>query len=238
MLSAILGFVVSLFVLAFIFSSFQIDRSKLPISLFAGFITWLIFSPAVHAARAFWIGTDQLRWDLAVVSCGSVNRFIMYAAAIACFVVPLLWIDVVADAAIVSEFKKYRVEGLFGCGMLLIAVARANVQMYVNEAVLCWYQRLHLSRVPDLDYGRAKVFLHNHYVCLAAVEFVVPAAMVMVLVGMSQLKGNLFGGFFEFEFSDVVKECALFTAWWIVFVWGVIMMSTLALFRTGVLIVS
>lgn len=93
-----------------------------------------------------------------------------------------------------------------------------------------------------MDYGRAKVFLHNHYVCLAALQFLAPPLTVMVLIGLSQMKGNLFDGALLLnglaEFSDSVKECALFLAWWVVFVQGVLMMSSLALYRMGILFVS
>lgn len=92
-----------------------------------------------------------------------------------------------------------------------------------------------------MDYGRAKVFLHNHYVCLAALQFFGPPAMVMVLIGLSQMRGNLLSGVFLLdklaEFSDAFKECALFLAWWVVFVQGALMMSNLALYRMGVLFV-
>ncbi|XLR35242.1 hypothetical protein S83_063142, partial [Arachis hypogaea] len=43
---------------------------------------------------------------------------------------------------------------------------RSSLQMYLNEALLSWYQRLHASKVPDLDYSRTNMFLHNHYLCL------------------------------------------------------------------------
>ena len=62
-------------------------------------------------------------------------------------------------------------------GLQLLA-SRAAVQMYLNEAVFCWYQRLHANRTPDTEYGRAKVFLHNHHLCAAAIQFIAPPLQI------------------------------------------------------------
>ncbi|XP_064949176.1 uncharacterized protein LOC103979191 isoform X3 [Musa acuminata AAA Group] len=141
-LSALLiVFVLSPYLFDFELGGVDAGSTKATVSVLAGVLVGLLFVPASRAARAFWLGTDQLRWDLAVVSCGALNQ---------------------------------------------LMVLRPNVQMYLNEAVVSWYQRLHASRVPDMDYGRAKVFLHNHYLCLVVLQFFAPPVMVLLLIGLSQ----------------------------------------------------
>ncbi|XP_009393547.2 uncharacterized protein LOC135582437 isoform X2 [Musa acuminata AAA Group] len=197
-LSALLiVFVLSPYLFDFELGGVDAGSTKATVSVLAGVLVGLLFVPASRAARAFWLGTDQLRWDLAVVSCGALNQLL---------------------------------------------VLRPNVQMYLNEAVVSWYQRLHASRVPDMDYGRAKVFLHNHYLCLVVLQFFAPPVMVLLLIGLSQVRSDLFGGLFFMgdllHFSDLVKEIALFLAWWIMFAWSILTMSILTLYRFGFLFVS
>ena len=67
--------------------------------------------------------------------------------------------------------------------------------------------------------------------------------MVLLLLGLSKVKGNLFSGTLSFldglqDCSDVLKGMALFAAWWIVFVWAVLTMMNLALYRCGFVIFS
>ncbi|KAJ8497505.1 hypothetical protein OPV22_008057 [Ensete ventricosum] len=144
--------------------------TKATVSVLAGVLVGLLFVPASRAARAFWLGTDQLRWNLAVVSCGAFTQVLLYVAVLAAAAAPLLWVIPVAVVPAGGE----------------LMVLRPNVQMYLNEAVVSWYQRLHASRVPDMDYGRAKVFLHNHYLCLVVLHFFAPPVMTLLLIGLSQ----------------------------------------------------
>ncbi|XP_008800779.2 transmembrane protein 161A [Phoenix dactylifera] len=220
--------------------------SKAVAAILAGCLTGILFIPAARAARAFWLGTDQLRWNLSVVSCSAPVQILLYAAVLSGAAAPLLWVNpvvVVPSGEVQSpEFKEYRIWALVASAFSQLLVLRANLQMYLNEAVLCWYQRLHASRAPDMDYGRAKVFLHNHYLCLVALQFFAPPVLVLVFLGLSQLRGNLFGGVLFLgslvDCSDLVKEIALFISWWIAFIWAILTMSNLALYRCGFLIVS
>jgi len=136
-----------------------------------------------------------------------------------------------------SDFNKLRVWCLLLSGLLQIVALRPNVQMYLNEALLSWYQRLHASKVPDLDFSRAKVFLHNHYLCLIVLQFFVPPILVILFVGLSQIDGyqSVCG---LLPCSAFVEEVALFLAWWVVFVWAVFTSGSLVLYRHGILYVS
>ncbi|XP_044467902.1 transmembrane protein 161B-like [Mangifera indica] len=76
-----------------------------------------------------------------------------------------------------EDFNMLRHWFLLLSGIIQIVALRPNLQMYLNEAVLSWYQRLHASKFPDLDFSRAKVFLHNHYLCLVVLQFFAPAIL-------------------------------------------------------------
>lgn len=245
LLSAFLGFLAAMLITLLLSPSvfdFKLGGSAAPTAAaLAGCLAGLIFIPSTRAARSFWLGTDQLRWNLSVVSCGAVSRFVLYVAIESNLFAPLLWIKPLTAA--VPEWSRaveeYRIWVLLAAAVLQLLVLRPNLQMYLNEAVLCWYQRLHSSRAPDLDYGRAKVFLHNHYLCLALVQFLAPPVLVLLFLGLSQLRGNLFSGVPNLEdYSALVKEIALFMAWWIMFVRAVLTMVTLAIYRCGFLFVS
>lgn len=233
--------------------------AKLSIAFFAGCIAGFLYMPAIRIARSFWLGTDQLRWNLSVVSCGSVGRLLLYSNHLMMVFAPMLWINPMAEILIKresdrgmrysgnvgmdrSDFERFRVLCLMVSGVLQILSLRPNLQMYLNEAVLSWYQRLHASKVPDLDFSRAKIFLHNHYVCLVVLQFFVPPALVLVFLGLSQIQGNLFGGFPLIDSfahcSSFVKEVSLFMAWWIVFVSMIFTSMSLALYRCGILFIS
>ncbi|PKA60832.1 hypothetical protein AXF42_Ash006466 [Apostasia shenzhenica] len=242
LLSAAIGFLFSIFVLNLSPSviNFRIPTFVTPIAAaFAGFLSGILFIPAGRSARAFWLGTDQLRWNLSVVSCGTIGRVMLYLAAILNFFSSLMWVN---PLAIGERFEECRVWALTAAAISQLLVLRSNVQMYLNEAVLCWYQRLHSSRVPDMDYGRAKVFLHNHFVCLAVIQFFAPPLLVLLFAGLSQIRGNLFEGIPFIggltDFSVVVKEMALFMAWWIMSVHSALMMLMIAFYRCGFAFVS
>ncbi|URD72565.1 hypothetical protein MUK42_08129 [Musa troglodytarum] len=201
-LSALLiVFVLSPHLFAFELGGVDAGSTKATVSVLAGVLAGLLFVPASRAARAFWLGTDQLRWDLAVVSCGAFAQVLLYVAVLAAAAAPLLWVIPVAVVPAGGEvgsvwFREFRVWALIASAVLQLMVLRPNVQMYLNEAVVSWYQRLHASRVPDMDYGRAKVFLHNHYLCLVVLQFFAPPVMVLLLIGLSQVRSDLFGGLF------------------------------------------
>ncbi|RWW26471.1 hypothetical protein GW17_00009140 [Ensete ventricosum] len=168
--------------------------TKATVSVLAGVLVGLLFVPASRAARAFWLGTDQLRWNLAVVSCGAFTQVLLYVAVLAAAAAPLLWVIPVAVVPAGGEvgsvwFREFRVWALIASAVLQLMVLRPNVQMYLNEAVVSWYQRLHASRVPDMDYGRAKVFLHNHYLCLVVLHFFAPPVMTLLRGTESKLLG-------------------------------------------------
>ncbi|KAJ6688739.1 hypothetical protein OIU74_017279 [Salix koriyanagi] len=141
-----------------------------------------------------------------------------------------------------SDFNKFRLCCLFLSGILQILALRPNVQMYLNEALLSWYQRLHASKVPDLDFSRAKVFLHNHYLCLVALQFFTTPILLLLFLSLSQIdwdsikKFHLWCDFIPC--TAFVKQVPLFLAWWIVFVWTAFTSTSLLFYRRGTLYVS
>ncbi|XP_006353339.1 transmembrane protein 161A [Solanum tuberosum] len=235
---------------------------KLFIAIFMGCISCFLYMPAVRIAHAFWLGTDQLRCNLPIVSCGWFARLLLHANYLVMVLTSMLWVKPFTDLLLIdknsrienvtklvgnvgmqkSEFSSFRLWCLLVSGLLQIVSLRSNVQMYLNEAVLCWYQRLHASKVPDLAYSRAKVFLHNHFVCLVVLQFFLPASMVLIFLGLSQLGDDLLTNYegvcSVLPCSLLDKEVALFMAWWVLFVWTIYTSVTLALFRQGILCVS
>ncbi|XP_077243116.1 transmembrane protein 161AB protein [Tasmannia lanceolata] len=279
-LFGVLGFLLVLsifFVLSSNIFDFEFDSSygvlNILMAFFAGCIAGFMFIPAAKNARAFWLGTDQLRWNLSVISCGKVSQILLYVNILMTVFTSLLWINPVAEifvkktdfatcgvnlnqrkgleyngklagnvGMVRSDYMKFRLCSLLVSALLELLTLRPKLQMYLNESVLSWYQRLHASKVPDLDFSRAKIFLHNYYLCLVVLQFLAPPTLVLLFLGFSQIQGNLFGDFpfiHSFEHcSSYVKEAALFMAWWVVFVWAIFTSSSLALYRCGFAFIS
>lgn len=237
---------------------------RILIAAFVGLLAGILYIPSGKNARSFWLGTDQIRSSLSIVSCGWFERGILYANYMLSVFTALLWINPFAEMLINkniddasngnaeylagnlgfsrSSFTNFRLLCLLLSGILQIAALRPNLQMFLNEAVLSWYQRLHASKVPDLDFSRAKVFLHNHFLCLALVQFFAPPLLVLIFLGLSQIDCSLFDKYVVFSgvvpCSVFVKEIALFMAWSIVFTSAVLTSASLVFYRRGTLYVS
>ncbi|XWS37791.1 hypothetical protein CRYUN_Cryun19dG0075600 [Craigia yunnanensis] len=232
------------------------------VAVLMGLLAGFLYMPAGKNARSFWLGTDQLRCNLSIISHGWFARMILYANYLLTMFTALLWINPLAEILVSNnscdgrgaaeklvghvglsklEFTRLRILCLLLSGVLQIVALRSNLQMFLNEAVLSWYQRLHASKVPDLDFSRAKVFLHNHYLCLAVLQFFAPPVLVLLFLGLSQIDSNSFDKYNLvcglLPCSAFVKEVALFMAWWIIFVWGVITSASIVFYRRGVLYV-
>ncbi|MED6139026.1 hypothetical protein PIB30_079971 [Stylosanthes scabra] len=180
---------------------------KLFLAAFMGFLSLVLFIPAARIARSFWLGTDQIRCNLSMITCGWFGRTILYASQLFVIFTALIWIKPLAEIFVKnpnlnnnnskggsgvgnadkllgsmgfspSDFDNFRWWCLFGSSLLQIVALRPSLQMYLNEALLSWYQRLHVSKVPDLDYSRAKMFLHNHYLCLVVLQFLGPPVLI------------------------------------------------------------
>ncbi|GFP84779.1 transmembrane protein 161b [Phtheirospermum japonicum] len=260
-LCGVLGFFVGLIVVFEIIPKWVLDFGfksldglvKFFLAVLMGCIVGYLYIPALRNARAFWLGTDQIRCNLSIISCGWFSRTLLYANYVIALFTSLLWISPFADFLLdknldgesgmsKSSFDNLRRYCLLITGFLQFLSVRSNVQMFLNEAVLCWYQRLHASKFPELEFSRAKVFLHNHFLCLVVVQFFVPSMTVLILFGLSQLDDRFLKGILSDEnvlnYSALAKEIALFMAWWIVFVWAVLSSAVLALYRHGTLYVS
>ncbi|XP_031269501.1 uncharacterized protein LOC116127978 [Pistacia vera] len=244
---------------------------KIFVAVLMGCIAGVLYMPAGKSARSFWLGTDQLRCNLPIIYCGWFARMILYANYLLIVSTALLWINPLAEILVKKrindskganatsnirdaenlvgnvgfsqeDFNKLRNWLLLFSGIIQIVALRPNLQMYLNEAVLSWYQRLHASKVPDLDFSRAKVFLHNHYLCLVVLQFFAPAIMVLLFLGMSVIDGSSLKNFRWvcdlISCSAFVKEVGLFMAWWVVFVWAIYTSISLLLYRHGISYVS
>lgn len=235
------------------------------IAALMGCLAGFLFIPAGRSARCFWLGTDQIRCNLSMITCGWFASTILYANQLLVIFVALLWITPLSEIFVntnyndskgasgvgsaeklvgslgfsPSDFSNFRRWCLLGSSLLQIVAVRLNLQMYLNEALLSWYQRLHVSKVPDLDYSRAKMFLHNHYVCLVVLQFLGPPMLVLVFLGLSQIDSPSFGNLPSIlPSSTFVKEVALFFAWWVNFLWAIYSSVILMLHRHCILYVS
>ncbi|KAL3524253.1 hypothetical protein ACH5RR_017087 [Cinchona calisaya] len=262
---AIVSGMVPKWVLDFDFESLD-GYGKLFIAVLMGCLVGFFYMPATRNARAFWLGTDQIRCNLSIIYCGWFARTLLYVNYLFVVFTSLLWISPFSELLVdkkvdgtrgphsivrnryaeelvgrvgmlPSDFDKFRLWCMLSSGLLQILSLRPNVQIFLNEAVLCWYQRLHASKVPDLDYSRAKVFLHNHYMFLVVLQFFVPAAVVLLLLGLSHIDDSLLA---DFKYlcdllpcSIFVKEMSLFLAWWVIFVWAIFTSVSLTLYRHG-----
>ncbi|KAG7537604.1 Transmembrane protein 161A/B [Arabidopsis suecica] len=223
-----------------------------------------LYMPAGRSARSFWVGTDQIRSNLSIISCGWFGRMILYANYIVSVFTSLLWIHPLAEILVKrsdnggssrsqtglvgnvgmssDDFVKFRVLCLLLSGLLQAIAVRPNLQMFLNEAVLSWYQRLHGSKTPDLEFSRAKMFLHNHYLCLVALQFLAPSVLMILFLGLSQIDLSSFAvsqlvcG--SLPCSDFIKQVGLLMSWWVLFVWSGFASASLVFYRRGVLYVS
>lgn len=236
-------------------------NGKLFIAVLMGCFSGFLFMPAAKCARSFWLGTDQIRSDLSMLSCEWFGRMILYANYTMILFTVLLWINPFAGMLVnkngkvrnaerlignmgfsTSDFAKFRFCCLLVSSFLQLVALRPNLQMYLNEALLSWYQRLHAGKVPDLEFSRAKVFLHNHYLCLTVLQFLAPPIVLLLFLGLSLVDGISSEDFHYvcslLPCSAFVKEVAVFMAWWILFVWAVYSSATIFLYRRCILYMS
>ncbi|MBA0553920.1 hypothetical protein Golob_013059 [Gossypium lobatum] len=262
----ILGFLVGIMICSgigpsvFYFHFDSVEGSwRILLAVLMGFLASFLYMPAGKNARSFWLGTDQLRWSLSIISCGWFARTILYANYKLTLFTALLWINPLAEILVNKnsynggvadklvgnvgfsklDFTKLRILCLLLSAVLQVVALRSNLQMFLNEAVLFWYQRLHASKVSDLDFSRAKIFLHNHYLCLIVLQLFAPPVLVLVFLGLSQVDTNSFDKYNlvcgSLPCSAFIKEASLFMAWWIIFVWVVITSASLVFYRHATL---
>uniref|UniRef100_A0ACD5ZP85 Uncharacterized protein n=1 Tax=Avena sativa TaxID=4498 RepID=A0ACD5ZP85_AVESA len=201
-------------------------------SPFAGSVASLAALPATKFARAFWLGTDQPRTGLAVLATSAPARLLLHLAVLVSSLTSILQFCGFLDG------PELEVKLLAAAAGLQLLASRAAVQMYLNEAVFCWYQRLHANRKPDTEYGRAKVFLHNHHLCAAAMHFVVPPMLVLSLLTLWWVQGkDFFEGMEGLDWlvgwSVAMKEAALLAARWFIAVWSAVTVGSLVFYKRG-----
>ncbi|KAL4188234.1 hypothetical protein AMTRI_Chr09g43090 [Amborella trichopoda] len=342
--------------------SWGMGFAKFLLALYAGCICGSLFPPSLKYTRSFWMGTDQLHWNLSVVACRKLPRVLLYISFLMTIFTSVLWINPMADVLVKnnnnsgspekigishldsrefgfdercsdkengrmdgclnfgkpedveresegsygsnagdgdgdndkihgfptnevwdsdkeigemattvnfaktgkvereshgegnsgvhvtmrresflqnlgmppSSYGRFRVICLLASAILQLLLLRTNVQMFLDEGVLSWYQRLHSSKVPDLDFSRAKIFLHNHYICYVVLQLSIPPMLVLLSLGLSEIKGSISPAFpLLHGFASFAPVAALFMAWWVVFVSAFLICLNLALYRFG-----
>ena len=149
--------------------------------------------------------------------------------------------DWAQDFGLTQEFfASAQFWSLLVSGLLQLCLFRVNAQAYLNEAIMAWYESLHGSKVMNLELIRAKLLLNSYFLCRAAVQFFVPGSLVVLLLGMSRVWGHVpISKLVKTSVSSLfLRTAALFMAWWVTFSWNILVCITLALYRTGFLLVS
>jgi hypothetical protein len=82
------------------------------------------------------------------------------------------------------------------------------------------------------------VFLHNHHLCVAATQFVVPPLLVLSLLALWWVQGkDFFEGVAGLDWlvgwSVAMKEAALLAARWVIVVWSAVTVGTLVFYKRG-----
>ncbi|KAL6123257.1 hypothetical protein ACLB2K_075779 [Fragaria x ananassa] len=221
--ASLLSFKYSPSVLDFNFEAVD-GNGRLFVAVLMGCLAGFLLMPAAKNARAFWLGTDQIRSDLSMLSCEWFGRMVLYVNHAMIVFTVLLWINPLGGMLVNKNGKVRNAEGLFG------------------NALLCWYQRLHAGKVPDLEFSRAKVFLHNHYLCLVVLQFLAPPVLLLLFLGLSRVEG-VSSDDYQYACSILpcsafVREVAVFLAWWILFVWAVYSSATIFLYCRCILYMS
>jgi hypothetical protein len=76
---------------------------KFFLQIFAGWLCGLLFSLADKAVRSFWLGTNQLQWNLSVIGSGKLNRTLFYLNIVMPVFTSLLCIKPMADIFILQS---------------------------------------------------------------------------------------------------------------------------------------
>ena len=255
--------------------------AKLVIALIAGIVAGILTAPAHRSVRAFWLGTDQLEWNIPMLSLGVFMQLLLHLATILPLFAAVIWIKPMGELFIASNASKGLEEGsenkmtgvlfwgklilptpsadwaqdfgvtqeffasaqfwsLLLSALLQLCLFRVNAQVYLNEALMSWYESLHCSKVMNLELTRAKLLLNSYFLCRVAVQFFVPGSLVVLLLGMSRVWGHVpISKLVKTSVSSLfLRTAALFMAWWVTFSWNILICITLALYRTGFLLVS
>ncbi|KAH7301048.1 hypothetical protein KP509_23G009900 [Ceratopteris richardii] len=261
--------------------------TKVIIAAIAGFIIGILVTPSHRTARSFWLGTDQLQWNIPMTKQGVIARFLLYVNIALPLFASVLWIKPMVsllvttkvskqagpyqgqssgaegntggvqfwgslvlplpsdvwtqDFLIPSEvFIKFQFWLLFVSGLLHLALFRVHVQTYLNEALIVWYESLHRSKIMNLELVRAQLLLNSYLLCRAALQYLVPGVLVILLLGISRVRGDL-------PLQDLaqtnpnwffLKVVTMFLAWWVTCSWSFLTCIILGLYRTGFLLAS
>ncbi|KAG4912210.1 hypothetical protein JHK82_052790 [Glycine max] len=154
-----------------------------------GCLSGFLFIPTSRSARFFWLRTDQIRCNLSMITFRWFTRAILYANHMLVIFVALLWITPLAgifinkgNGVVKSGFGNVeKLAGNVGCLLILVALGSGA----------CW------GLVPDLDYSRAKMFLHNRYLCLVVLQFLCPPVLALLFLGLSHIDDGVSFGILQ-----------------------------------------
>ncbi|KAI5055943.1 hypothetical protein GOP47_0029464 [Adiantum capillus-veneris] len=80
--------------------------SRVIIAVVAGLIAGILVMPAHRVARSFWLGTDQLQWNIPMANWGVIARFLLHVNVAFPLLASIIWIKPMASLFVTSEASK------------------------------------------------------------------------------------------------------------------------------------
>eukprot|EP00249_Psilotum_nudum_P022417 c28508_g1_i2 orf=401-2488(-) len=77
--------------------------SRLMIAVVAGLLSGILVGPARKGVRVFWLGTDQLDWNISVIKWGSVIHILLYLNVLMPLLTSMLWIKPMSEIFIYED---------------------------------------------------------------------------------------------------------------------------------------
>ncbi|MCO5614666.1 hypothetical protein L7F22_068950 [Adiantum nelumboides] len=90
------------------FGIFMISPSLLRIMMgaMAGLVVGILVTPAHRVARSFWLGTDQLQWNIPMAKWDVITRYLLHVNVALPLFSSIIWIKPMASLFVTSEAAK------------------------------------------------------------------------------------------------------------------------------------
>ncbi|RYR39363.1 hypothetical protein Ahy_A09g044869 [Arachis hypogaea] len=135
---------------------------------FMGFLSLVLFIPAAKIGRSFWLGTNQIRCNLSIITCGWFGCTILY-----------IFVNN-------SNLNKNNSKGGSEVGNAEKLLGNMGFSPSDVRNFRWWYlfgSNYGIKAKPS----DGKDVLHNHYLCLVVLQFLSPPVLVLLFLGLSQI---------------------------------------------------
>ncbi|GJP31092.1 hypothetical protein CLOM_g6593 [Closterium sp. NIES-68] len=131
----------------------------------------------------------------------------------------------------------FQVAAILLSGISRLLLLRIAVQSHLNTALVYWYDQLHSGKEWAYHWINARVQLTYYFICKVAIQSAALPIVTLLLVGIARSRGPELDPLFDKEGSLLppllVREVAMFLAWWCNAAWALQTCAILALFRVG-----